>query len=718
MKILSPETAPNHALPSLDKATLSEPKRSIDRFANWTFRSAQIFLVIWSAFYLIRGTVAALLFDGPPADGPFQIFNPLRRIAAGQTPGVDFQFYHGIGVPYLHYPLFAAFGKTINASELARQLTSYLLFAAVLGLFAWLASRSVRWAVLAAAVTIIALELAFRMEAAGPGNSQIGVRSTLPVLAFAALLARFDPNKKAVLFGCGIGASLVCGFEQGLAMMLAIVVVYIASLVLAAFRGSKWREIALPNTRFVLLAIISGVITTALLMTALGGPKGMIGALHYNLVELPADQFWYDGIPPNPYLGVWSDLISSRSFFLPLVPMSVGIVLLIGIVLRTNGHLRIGRDWQMFAAIMLVYGIASNVSLLGMYSKHYTFPVCRILLLVGIVILSSRLTSRTDLRRLATQRSSAFAFVCGVLMIAFIGGALGLGFSTVRTARRFASSDAGRHQYLGARWSNYMHSLTRTIDGRSAASPVSLWSTYAGLPESHYGVFHPTDDYLSLAVAERRNNYFAEFRKRQPQFVQTIWPGYFPYEEWLQNVNWPFYEDIINNYAMLGRIDFAVLWQRKRAPWVTPAQDFEDLPIDQACNCVHLPGDSTGVRLKVVKLSYSIHNPWERLPVIGLTPRYLVTPEGTPRHNPIGLPQYKTEIEFPVDVPPSGATLRFQTRSLLPGASFVVSRVQARQLEAQPELLPVMSPDQVRWEDHTLSAAMPRDSVLQLARAH
>jgi hypothetical protein len=52
---------------------------------------------------------------------PFQVFNPLRRIAAGQTAGLDFPFYHGIGVPFLHYPIFAIFGKTISASELSRQ---------------------------------------------------------------------------------------------------------------------------------------------------------------------------------------------------------------------------------------------------------------------------------------------------------------------------------------------------------------------------------------------------------------------------------------------------------------------------------------------------------------------------------------------------------------------------------------------------------------------
>src|SRR5947199_23708 len=72
--------------------------------------AAKLFLALYFLYYLVDGMYPALVFDGLPVNGPFQLFNPLRRIAAGQVGGKDFIFFHGIGVPYLHYPLFALFG--------------------------------------------------------------------------------------------------------------------------------------------------------------------------------------------------------------------------------------------------------------------------------------------------------------------------------------------------------------------------------------------------------------------------------------------------------------------------------------------------------------------------------------------------------------------------------------------------------------------------------
>src|SRR5947209_8516357 len=103
-----------------------QPVYGLRTIAHW----CSAVVIAWILYYAVAGASAALWFDGAPGDGPFQIFNPLRRIAAGQTGGVDFIFYHGIGVPYLHYPLFALFGKTLAASELSRQWTTLILLCA------------------------------------------------------------------------------------------------------------------------------------------------------------------------------------------------------------------------------------------------------------------------------------------------------------------------------------------------------------------------------------------------------------------------------------------------------------------------------------------------------------------------------------------------------------------------------------------------------------
>src|SRR5205814_10488103 len=68
-------------------------------------------------------------------DGPFQLYNALRRIAAGQRGGVDFQFFHGIGLPYVFYVPFRLMGRTFVASELARHLLTVVLYPMVLVVF-------------------------------------------------------------------------------------------------------------------------------------------------------------------------------------------------------------------------------------------------------------------------------------------------------------------------------------------------------------------------------------------------------------------------------------------------------------------------------------------------------------------------------------------------------------------------------------------------------
>src|SRR5690348_11157434 len=89
------------------------------RLTAWT-----LVYVLLSIGLLSVGIETAIHFNGPPIDGPFQLYNALRRIVAGQRIGVDFQFFHGAGVPYLHLVPFLLFGRGFFASEVARQVVS------------------------------------------------------------------------------------------------------------------------------------------------------------------------------------------------------------------------------------------------------------------------------------------------------------------------------------------------------------------------------------------------------------------------------------------------------------------------------------------------------------------------------------------------------------------------------------------------------------------
>src|SRR3954463_14065106 len=92
-------------------------------------------LIGWGAVFgflsllmFVVGLETALHFLGPAIDGPFQLYNSLRRIYVGQRPGVDWQFFHGVLIPYLPYPFFRLFGSNFIASETTRELVSTLLY--------------------------------------------------------------------------------------------------------------------------------------------------------------------------------------------------------------------------------------------------------------------------------------------------------------------------------------------------------------------------------------------------------------------------------------------------------------------------------------------------------------------------------------------------------------------------------------------------------------
>jgi hypothetical protein len=154
---------------------------------------------------------------GSPIDGPFQLYNGLRRIAAGQHLGGTFQVFHGPGVPYLHFIPFWVFGGDFLASEMSRQLVSILAAMGVLVAFfrAWTGSwRTAVPMSVAALVTLIPLRVNALLF---PINSMIGLRSTMPLVIGIHLLLRPD-GRRAMFERAGLFAlAFMFGIEQGMA---------------------------------------------------------------------------------------------------------------------------------------------------------------------------------------------------------------------------------------------------------------------------------------------------------------------------------------------------------------------------------------------------------------------------------------------------------------------------------------------------------------------
>lgn len=655
--------------------------------------SKSVGLVLWTvvAAVFVVATVtyafeAAMHFSGSAIDGPFQLLNGLRRIQGGFTPGVDFQYFHGLGIPYSHYWLYRLLGGGLRGSELARQLITAVLypvvFLAVFRVFAGTWTKAI-------CLTVAALSISYALKMSQvifAMNGMLGVRSALPTMLPAILYAIRSRRTRTLLAGLVLGTSLFVSTEQGLSVLVA----YVLVSALFAVRSSDRRAAALE----LVSAVAIGVCTLALLLFAVGGVSGLRGALRYNFRVVPMDQYWYFGAPPNVFVPSWG-----AGFRMVLATPSIAIALL-GSVIAAVAYAR--RAWRttdddrrraVALAIMSVYALVSCASLLGVFTPAYVQPCRRVLIILALLELTS-FFERTDARlgraswlgvpRLlaaSTGLLTLFTFVTVPLLPVTL---------TVSLPHVIADHAFGDARFsIDGIWPNTLRDAQQAIDshrGPNGQNPT-LWSTYAGWIEARNGMFHPSFDYIIHALGvDNRREYTERFRATRPTLVQTIRPTYTQYEAWLENYDWEFYDELLDWYAVSSMTPWSIFWERRqtRAP---PPQVLGMMKVPPGLADVPLPPlPVSGTSVIEVEVEYQVHNPWRWLPIVGASPRFLIGIEGATSRMAVSLDPFVTRMRFPIIVT-SGQrpVLHFQTASLLPGASWTATslRVSERPIDAQ-----------------------------------
>ncbi|HZS04865.1 MAG TPA: hypothetical protein VFD58_08535 [Blastocatellia bacterium] len=667
--------------------------------------SSIFFIGLWLASYLTREVYSSLNFDGFPANGPFQLFDPLRRIADGQTAGVHFQFFHGLGVPYLHYPLFALFGKSIFASELSRNLTSAICYLASLAVFARVAvGKNLRKILYFITLAVCASEF-FSLEQAGvpfnmlftPGNSLLGVRSTLPIISFALLLSETRPALKAIFAGICFAFSFFISTEHGIALIASFTAVggFVMAGSILSRRSLKTHGGGNLSPGFYLTTLFSAACGIVLVYLVFCGYRGGVQALKYNLIDVPSDQFWYFGVPPNDFA---SSLLDYPGATWRGTLLIIAVLFWLGHCLI--GILRLRAESVTVEAVtvthMLFYGLLSCASSLGMLDKGYFFPLIRIVMLIVLMLAFRKNWPEKAISYIRLQsrplRSGLLTLLTAFILISF--GSLCWIFLSKMPGELKINPGKPLPQF-SAQWDKYLTQTTAAIDRLSDqkggdSNPV-IWSTYSGLLEDHYHVFHPAEDYIIHALGpERRKRYLETFRLTRPEIVQTVRRSLFiayaknrDYEQWLQNTSWDFYEEVLSNYEILSVSDMFFTWKRTAYPWVSPDQHFDEFPLSPGVDSLQIPAqyaaDQPGIL--VVRLRYRTNNPWRKIPVLGSLPRYLVIPENAVKTLPISAAPYASEIRFPLLLKPGTAPqLKFQTRSPVPGADFTVESIAFKRL--------------------------------------
>lgn len=635
-------------------------------------------IALWLADRIGNAVTTPMPFNGFPADGPFQTFNPLRRIAAGQHGGVDFQFFHGLGVPYLLYPLFALGGKTIFSSEVSRELVSVLCFALTVVAISAAASRN-------RIITIVASAAAFSVSwplqfLSVGGISLVGLRSTAPVLFTVVLLLPLPARARFAAGAAVIGTAFALGTEQG----IAVVIAFGAMQTLMAVKHRTPRPLA-----HAAAPVAAGLAAYVAFLLIVGGASGCRKALHYAFVDVPADQFWYFGTPPNRFFGQWFDVFGDH-FFAPVFGSCLTVTLIVLVVfLRAKG----GRGEQVFhaAGVLLIYGLISSAAYFGYIYPGNAFPMLRATFLAVVALVAYGCTvyrHHGDRRVISVAVTSIYLFVTLLVVADAVVTITDLQSLVLPRYRIFV--EHGRRWEMSPRWQWDMAIAHRLIGSPPAGIKPRIWCTFAGLVDADYGTFNPSFDYIFHALGdENRRAYIDAFRRTRPDYVETLRPSVVGYELWLREAQWDFYSELLHRYEPAAISSHSLWWKRGR---VTPLVEHDSATMNVGPEGTFapltLPHFDSRVAVAVITLRYRLTNPWRRVPVAGQVPRHLLLIHGALNGDAVALSPYRTEAQVPVFVRngqrPSIGVI---TESLVPNTSVTVlgATVQLIELDEKTE---------------------------------
>lgn len=615
------------------------------------------YLCIMTAYFTVLALNSAIYMNTYAANGTFQLYNPLLRLAEGQVIAKDFPFFHGIGIPLLHYPLFALMGHGVFAAEFVKIFISTAAFLVSTVLFFYAYFKNIQKAVIASSIfTILAI---YCVDVVYPGNSLVGLRSTMPIIAAAFMLWR--PIWRITIKGIAIplyypiltillGLGVACGTEQGLAAAVAFSLVELFFYTQGRYTISQWWWRYLVK----ILLIVTATYIVLFILT-LGHANE---ALHYALIDVAKDQGWYFGAPPNDFLAPSTIHYLFGESVIPFAPfMLAGLLLTLYLVLRKHTAER--QNYTIY--FLIIYGlVVFAVSITGYWAPGaQLIPLNRVLSMLLIAHITSCIFY---LITTYTKRDSRIVYK----ILAIIPSTVLMGYvvssavdhikiardldpiTTIRHARiaRHVADDS----YISVAWQKRFAAFRPYIKPGE-----TIWDTYGSIYSTTLGKRvgpRGGEDYIIHALGEtRRDQYAQDFISSRAQFVTTLKPSYFLYEEWLWMRHWDFYRHLLTHYEIIADNDSHILW--KRLP--NTDRDIATAPIQSikksdGSYVMHInPSDSLRI------LEATIHyTPRNDIPAVSSKlSRYLISITGSSAQRfPISLPPYSSTWKFPITVMP------------------------------------------------------------------
>jgi hypothetical protein len=652
-----------------DSKHLAEKFRKLFLQDPWLYSVTALgllFLACYICFFIISALQQGVQFNGYAADGPFQLYNPLRRLAAGEVPGRDFQFFHGIGVPLLHYPLFRLLGGNVFASETTRNLITPALFLISGYTFCYAVLR--RHSKTVVATSLLLLVSLKYVDVIYPSNSLIGIRTTFPLFVAAAILWQnqsrlsfwlISVRWKSLLVMTLLALSFMCGTEQGVAAIISYTLVELFVIWRTSSRKTHIQNLLIELGLLGFITLLMYTITTY------GHP---LRPLLYALRDVPSDQFWYFGTPPNSYLNWHNILPGLTSQYLLYVYAAIAIAIALIAVAKRKFNIVTNTQIRAYAFLIL-YGVLACSAMLGYFAPAQAIPLMRVVLAICVVVLVSViLLSRinfSDIKNFSSKRYGTY-FVLTCLVIAgwsFLSGS----YRIMQTTRKnFAVLDvikavpgayhASDYAVAGVGWKSSLNSFKPYLSKPHA----TVWSTYSSLYDN-------------------RSEYVHDFEHTSPQYVITMRPTYFYYEEWL----WPrqpdFYSYLLSHYHIVTFNGSHFLWAKNDTAVVT--NDSWTTVQPTRSGDYKLPAAENRLSVYEVSATYSASS---KLPggVASKLPRYLLQPHGTALAYDVALDPATQKSNFfvPVIQGQTNPYVSPKTDGLIPSAELHITSLKYRLL--------------------------------------
>jgi hypothetical protein len=623
------------------------------------------------------------LFKSMPINGAFQLYNPLLRLASGEIIGNDFDFFHGSGTILSHYPLFALFGGDLHASEISRKIMSPLVFFLCFHICAAAWRIPFFIASFSSCVILVIGDTFLFGSTAMDGASVLGLRSFIPaiVLPIAILLSRFSSFfNRPIIFhlvvGILLGLAIFTSTEQGLAAL------GVHGLLILIF-PFKFKNVA---ARF-LTGAATGVIALAVFISCSFLTSGFhaFESLKFLLADLPKEQFWYFGAPPNnipefPNL-FWNSLIVI-GVWLPLI------LILLEILWNRSGARR-GRDFPMESLLVLaLLGMAMVVQIpqLASYS-HYQSVATRNMGLVLMlwtfrIITSSAVSEHSIFQKLISRKTMFPLLVVGTTSLLAI-----ITFVAFRLSGK-SKNEASDVTYAGMTVSKGWASDLAVWD-ELASKDTKVAGTYRALVEDRQGSDFGGPDYIIHALGSRRERFLENVVRYDPDFFLTLKPTFTKYEEWLQLRHWDVYQLLLDRYTPVKASDFHVFW-KKQPDSVAPGGEPVVLATTAEGGFRVSPPNTGAPCVYTVKVRYAVTNPAGVIPVFGKLPRYLLSRDRVgsstlDRGIPASLPPGEESWEFPI-ILGTGQQARFglEIAMALPGCKAEIRSIELVETSRDP----------------------------------